>query len=122
MMEPEANDTDKNTTLDSLRQMVKEFVDERDWQQFHSPKNLCMALSIEVSELMEHFQWISTDESREIHRNPEHQTDIQHELADVFCYILALANEMDIDLSSTLQEKMVFNRKKYPVDEYQGKF
>ncbi len=113
--------TDKQTTVAELRRIVRQFVDEREWQKFHAPKNLCMALSIEVAELAEHFQWISAEESRQL-KDPETAEAVADELADVVCYALALANELDIDLSSALRAKMVKNRQKYPASEFRGKF
>ncbi len=113
---------DEATSLADLKRIVAEFVAERDWQQFHSPKNLSMAMAIEVAELMEHFQWISMDESRSIPKASGKQRDIAEEMSDVFCYLLALANEMQIDLSSSLQQKMVKNREKYPSDVFQGRY
>lgn len=112
--------SDTQTSLDELKQTVREFVDQRDWQQFHSPKNLSMSLAIEAAELMEHFQWIDPDESR----TPAEQqrTEIGEEMADVFCYLLAMANELDIDLASTFHRKMELNRIKYPADQYRGRF
>jgi len=114
--------TDTQSTLAEIRNTVRKFVDERDWQQYHSPKNLCMAMSIEVAELMEHFQWISPAESREIHGREDRRELIVNELADVFCYVLALANEMDVDLAAALDRKMELNREKYPVEKFRGKF
>ena len=107
--------SDENTTIGQLRDVVRRFVDERDWQQFHSPKNLSMALAIEAAELMEHFQWLSTDASRTIGQRPE-------KLADVFCYTLALANTLEIDVTTALHDKMVKNRRKYPAAEYRGRY
>jgi len=111
---------DEATTVAALRQMVSDFVRERDWQQFHSPKNLSMAMAIETSELMEHFQWINTKESR----NPtaEKLVDIGEELADVLCYAMAIANELNIDIASTMTRKMALNRKKYPAKEFRGRY
>ncbi len=114
--------TDEQTTITELRDVVRKFVDERDWQQFHSPKNLSMALAIEVAELMEHFQWISTDASWKVVEDPQRREDVRDEMADVLCYILALANEMDIDLSTALKDKMVKNVRKYPAEEYRGRY
>ena len=79
-----------------------------------------MALTIEAGELMEHFQWITPEESRD--RNQEQRVAIGEELADVMCYLLAIANEMNIDVTSTLNRKMELNRKKYPVEEIKGRF
>ena len=119
-MKSEAIKQDDATTVIELREVVRQFVEERDWKQFHSPKNLSMALAIEASELMEHFQWISPEASRELDIAAKQQA--AEELADVMCYALAIANEMEIDLASTLQAKMVKNRTKYPADEYRGRY
>ena len=109
---------DQQTNVAALRSMVEHFVSERDWQQFHSPKNLSMAMSIEAAELMEQFQWITTDESRV--PDEERLANVTEELADVLCYALAIANELDIDVASAMKNKMVKNRKKYPVQTYRG--
>ena len=111
---------DDETTLNVVKQEVLQFVDERDWSQFHSPKNLTMALSIEAGELMEHFQWLSTEESR--HPDAEKLEKIGEELADVFCYTLAIANELNLDLAAVFERKMNLNREKYPVQEFKGRF
>jgi len=113
---------DHQTTVAELRDVVRQFVDERDWHQFHSPKNLSMSLAIEVAELMEHFQWITTDEAWQVGRVEDKRQPIREELADVLCYVLALANELGIDLSSALADKMVKNARKYPADEYRGRY
>jgi NTP pyrophosphatase (non-canonical NTP hydrolase) len=112
--------SDQSTTVNDLRQMVFDFVEERDWKQFHSPKNLSMALAIEAGELMEHFQWITTDASRQL--DDQAKFDVGEELADVLCYAFAIANELDIDVASTMQNKMIKNRSKYPVQDYRGRF
>ncbi len=113
---------DQQTTVDQLRRMVADFVAERDWQQFHAPKNLSMGLAIEAGELMEHFQWITTEASREVVGDREKLSAIGEELADVVCYALALANELGLDVASTLQNKMVKNAEKYPAEKYRGRF
>ena len=113
---------DDVTTVAQLREIVRCFVDERDWQQFHSPKNLSMALSIEAAELMEHFQWITTEKSRLVGTDPERLRAVGEELADVLCYALAIANELDIDLSDAMRAKMKKNELKYPADEYRGRY
>jgi NTP pyrophosphatase (non-canonical NTP hydrolase) len=113
---------DSATTLADLREIVRRFVEERDWRQFHSPKNLSMSLSIEAAELMEHFQWIDITESRRIGDEPAKLAAVGEEIADVLCYVLALANELDIDLSSTLRDKMVKNAQKYPAELSRGRF
>ena len=113
---------DDHTTIAELRRSVNDFVDRRDWHQFHSPKNLAMSLAIEAAELMEHFQWLSTDESRQVARQPKKLAAVGEELADVFCYGLAMANELGLDLATTLRRKLAKNEQKYPAEEYRGRF
>jgi dCTP diphosphatase len=114
--------SDNQTTVAALKKLVNDFVDRRDWHQFHSPKNLAMSLAIEAAELMEHFQWISTDQSRLIIDEPEQISQVSDELADVLCYTLAMANELNIDLADAVRSKMVKNEQKYPADQYHGRF
>ncbi len=113
---------DEQTTVSALRSIVAEFVAEREWEPFHSPKNLAMSLAIEAAELMEHFQWISMDESRSLADDPGRRTAIADEISDVLCYLLGLANVLDLDLSESLRNKMQRNRDKYPVDRFRGTF
>jgi len=113
---------DQTTTVAALREMIREFVDERDWRQFHTPKNLSMALAIEVGELMEHFQWLTPEASRELTDDREQVQAVSEELADVLCYALAIANELEIDVATAMREKMVKNREKYPAEEYRGRY
>lgn len=114
--------TDQNTSVWELREIVRGFVEERDWKQFHSPKNLSMALAIEAAELMEHFQWISAEKSRTIGEDQERLVGVGEELADVVGYALAIANELGIDLSDAMRDKMEKNAHKYPVEEYRGRY
>jgi NTP pyrophosphatase (non-canonical NTP hydrolase) len=114
--------TDATTTVAELRQLVADFVAERDWSQFHSPKNVSMALAIEAAELMEHFQWITTEASRRIADDPAKLAAVAEEIADVVGYSMALANELGIDLSSTIRAKMIKNAQKYPADQFRGRF
>jgi NTP pyrophosphatase (non-canonical NTP hydrolase) len=113
---------DSSTTLADLRGLVRRFVDERDWRQFHSPKNLSMSLAIEAAELMEHFQWIDIAESRRLGADPAKLAAVREEIADVFCYLLALANELDLDLATAVRDKMVKNAAKYPVEQSRGRY
>ena len=113
---------DRDTSIAELRETVERFVAERDWHQFHSPKNLAMALCIEAAELMEHFQWITPDASRAVRDQPEKKLAVGEEMADVLCYLLAMANELNIDLSNAIREKMGKNAEKYPVEEYRGRY
>lgn len=113
---------DKQTTVAALRAVVAEFVAERDWRQFHTPKNLSMSLAIEAAELMEHFQWLTPRESRELAQEPEKLAEVGDELSDILCYALALANELGIDVAAAFERKMAANRRKYPADEYRGRY
>jgi len=114
------NDTD--TPVATLRHLVASFVNERDWQQFHSPKNLSMSLAIEAAELMEHFQWISVEESRAIAQQTEKVHAVAEELADVVSYALALANELSVDITQAIHAKMIRNAEKYPAKKYRGRY
>ena len=114
--------TDAETPLAELKDNMRRFVEERNWQQFHAPKNICMALAIEVAELMEHFQWLTLEESRDLAHQPEKLAAVAEEVADVFGYTLALANELGIDIATTVRKKMVKHAIKYPVDQYRGRY
>lgn len=114
--------TDQATTVQQLKDLMRSFVAERDWQQFHSPKNLSMSLAIEAAELMEHFQWIDVPASRQVKDDPAKLAAIGEELADVVCYALALSNELGLDLSDVVQRKMVKNAAKYPAAEFKGRY
>jgi len=113
---------DRQTTVADLRQLVAAFVAERNWEQFHTPKNLSMSLAIEAAELMEHFQWLTPEESAAIARDDARRQAVGEELADVVCYALALANSLDLDLATAMREKMVKNAAKYPASEYRGRY
>jgi NTP pyrophosphatase (non-canonical NTP hydrolase) len=114
--------SDPVTTVAALRDLVRRFVDQRDWHKFHTPKNISMALAIEAAELMEHFQWLDGPASRSVGERPEKIAAIGEELADVLCYALALANELDIDVATALRDKMVKNEQKYPVERFRGRY
>ncbi|KAA5543753.1 nucleotide pyrophosphohydrolase [Roseiconus nitratireducens] len=107
---------DDVTPVRALREMVEQFVAERNWHSFHNPKNLAMSLGIETGELMEHFQWLTLEEAAAVQNDPERKHEVGEELADCLAYILAIANVMDFDLSSTLAAKMRRNAEKYPAD------
>ncbi len=113
---------DAETTVAELSEVVRRFVAERDWERFHAPKNLSMALAIEAAELMEHFQWISVEASRRTAEDPAKLEAVAEEMADVFCYLLALAAELKIDLATAVRRKMVKNAAKYPAEEYRGRY
>ncbi len=107
-----------NMTFDALRSQILAFRDERDWDQFHNPKELAIALSIEASELLEHFLWKSPPEIEE--RIATRKEDIADELADVAVYLIELADKVGVDLPTAIQRKMVKNAIKYPVEKARG--
>ncbi len=104
--------------LDQIRSRIREFRDERDWMQFHNPKNLACSISIEANELLEHFQWSTPAESLTIGRKKK--TEISHEIADVAVYLIELADNLGIDLAKAIAEKMAHNEAKYPADKVRG--
>lgn len=104
--------------LDTIRTLARAFVEERDWGQFHTPKNLSSALSVEAAELLEHFQWLKTGAHEEL--GAEKLVQVRHEMADVLVYLVLLADQLDVDLGAAVQEKMVLNRAKYPADKVRG--
>jgi len=108
--------SDDSTTVAALKARVLAFARERDWEQFHSPKNLSMALAAEAGELMEPFLWVSPEEARRLAADPARQPRIADELADVVVYALQFANMAGIDLSSAIATKMAANAAKYPVE------
>jgi len=105
-------------SLDDLRDALRRFAAERDWEQFHSPKNLAMALSVEVAELIEHFQWVSEERSKNL--PAEQLVQVREELADVLIYLARLADKLDVDLLAAARDKMVLNAAKYPADKARG--
>jgi NTP pyrophosphatase (non-canonical NTP hydrolase) len=113
---------DQATTVAELRELIRAFVEERDWRQFHAPKNLSMSLAIEAAELMEHFQWIDAAESRRIGDDASRLAAVREEMADVLAYLLALANELSIDLSTAVRDKMLKNAMKYPAEQSRGHY
>lgn len=97
---------------------LRKFAQERDWEQFHSPKNLAMALSVEVSEIVEHFQWVTQAESDNL--DSDKLAAIKEEIADVMIYLTRLADRLGIDPVQAAEEKMRINEKKYPVEKSKG--
>jgi dCTP diphosphatase len=104
--------------LIQLRDALREFAAQRDWDQFHSPKNLASALSVEAAELLECFQWLTEDESRRL--TPEQHAQARAEMADVLNYLVRLADKLDVDLLEAAREKIQKNALKYPVDRARG--
>jgi len=110
--------TDDTITLKELREKMARFVAERDWQQFHTPKNLSMSIAIEAAELMEHFQWLSAEQSQDL--PPEKLAEVGEELADILIYALSMSNALGLDLARTVLAKMDKNRRKYPAEKVRG--
>jgi dCTP diphosphatase len=113
--------SDSATTILELKTRVLAFVHEREWEQFHSPKNLSMALAAEAGELMEHFLWATAEQSRAIANEPVKRAKIADELADVVIYALEFANMTGLDVSAAIEAKMAANAQKYPVEKARGR-
>jgi dCTP diphosphatase len=106
--------------IDELQRRIREFARERDWEQFHTPKNLAMALSGEVGELVEILQWLTPEEAAAVMES-ERAADVEDELADVLIYLLRLADVLDIDLLAAAGSKLVRNERRYPAREVRGR-
>jgi dCTP diphosphatase len=104
--------------LSQIREALRQFAAERDWDQFHSPKNLAAALSVEASELLECFQWLTEEQSRNL--TPEQRVRVREEMADVLNYLVRLADKLDVNLLEAAREKIQKNALKYPVDKSRG--
>ena len=104
--------------LASLQAELRKFVAERDWDQFHSPKNLAMALSVEAAELLENFQWLKEEESARL--APERLEKVRQEMADVLIYLLRLSDKLGVDLLAAARDKMQLNARRYPADKVKG--
>ena len=104
--------------LPELTQLLRDFANARDWAQFHTPRNLATALSVEAAELLEPFQWMPGDSPNEL--SPDVLQSVTNEMADVFAYLLLLADKLNVDLSVALQAKVVANNEKYPVELVRG--
>jgi len=113
--------SDQNASIQELKDKIKSFVKERDWEQYHSPKNLSMSLAIEVAELMEIFQWLTIEQSKEVAIDPVQKEKIQDEIADIAVYLLNLCNVLDVDISDAIIAKLKKNEKKYPAELVKGK-
>ncbi|SAK50736.1 hypothetical protein AWB75_01440 [Caballeronia catudaia] len=112
------NQQEGASELAQMRDMLREFVCERDWSRFHSPKNLAAALSVEASELLEPFTWLASGDKSEL--DEAKLRAIRHEMADVLAYLVMLADALEVDLHRALIEKMALNRSKYPAHKVKG--
>lgn len=104
--------------LNSLRDELRRFANEREWDQFHSPKNLASALAVEAAELLEPFQWLTEEQSRAL--SPQQAEAVRKELADVLIYLVRLADKLDVDLTDAVRAKLAENAAKYPVQKAKG--
>jgi NTP pyrophosphatase (non-canonical NTP hydrolase) len=106
-------------SLDTLRNRLRVFIAERDWDQFHNPKNLAMALVAEAGELVEHFQWLTPEQADAL--APETLAEVEHEIADVLIFLVELADRLKIDPLAAAERKLTLNAQKYPVEKARGK-
>ena len=106
--------SDHTTTIETLRHEIARFVDERNWQIYHTPKSLSMSIAIEAAELMEHFQWHGNEASRQAAQRDDVRTAVADELADVLIYCLALANVLELDLGDAVLAKLARNQERFP--------
>src|ERR1041384_5274013 len=113
---------DAETTVLQLRDDIRRFVKAREWEPFHDPKNLAMSIAIEAAELMEHFQWVRSNELEAAAREEKTKQQIREELADILCYALSFANALEIDVSQAVRDKLVKNEQKYPAERYRGRY
>src|SRR5262245_8045602 len=113
--------SDSHSTIADAAKLVRDFSRERDWEQFHHPKDLGLALAIETGEVLEHFRFLTNDEIRDRLSDPELRRELAHELADVFWALLRLAEVSGVDLASSLHEKVALAALKYPIDQSRGK-
>ena len=104
--------------FNALRDRLKAFARARDWEQFHSPKNLAMALTVEAAELLEHFQWLTLEQSESLADDKRHEVEL--EMADIFIYLMRLCERLDVDLLKVVNEKIKLNEEKYPVNKVRG--
>ena len=109
----------RNMNYEKIKKEIKEFVDERDWDQFHTPKNLSMALSVEASELLEIFQWQKADEFKSATEKQKEM--IKDEIADIFYYLVRISEKLNINIEEALLNKMKKNKEKYPKESVKGK-
>ena len=114
-----AGGNNQTDSLEQLRLRLAGFAELRDWQQFHSPKNLAMALIAETAELAEHFQWLTENQSW--HPGPEKRSAVRLELADILIYLIRIADQLDVDLIAAATDKIEINEKRYPAEKVRGK-
>lgn len=106
--------------IENLKRKLQAFADERDWDRFHNPKNLAMALTVEAAELLERFQWLTDEESQNLKERADDHQAVVEEIADIMIYLIRLADKLDVDLQQAVTEKMHRNAEKYPVHLARG--
>ena len=109
----------QQSVLEDLKHSLREFAEARDWEQFHAPKNLAMALIVEAAELVEHFQWLTAEQSGNLPAQQMHE--VRLEMADILIYLIRLADRLGVDLEAAVREKITINDKRYPADQVRGK-
>jgi dCTP diphosphatase len=118
---PETPMTDAHTTIEQLKSLVLRFAQERDWEQFHHPKDLGLALACEVGEVLDHFRYLSNEQIQAHLADPSHHKELAHELADCLWALLRLADVCQVDLSASLEEKVALAALKYPIEKVYGR-
>ena len=113
---------DNQTTIADLKSMMTRFIAERNWEKFHTPRNLAVSLNVEAGELLELFQWLTPEEATVRTKEPDFRTALGEEMADVLMYLVSLAVAADIDLAAATEAKMAKNCRKYPADEFRGRY
>ena len=106
-------------SLEQIKTRLREFAAERDWDQFHSPKNLAMALIVEAAELVEHFQWLTEEQSQTL--PPKKLAEVEQEIADIQIYLIRLADKLGVDMEKAVNAKIELNEKKYPAEKVRGR-
>ena len=113
--------SDREIVVADLKEAVRKFVHERDWEKYHNPKNLAESICIEAAELLQLFQWTNSEETAKVKTDANKMTHIKEELADVMIYCVSMANTLEIDLTNAIIAKIENNKKRYPIEEYRGK-
>jgi dCTP diphosphatase len=121
VIETHPNPMDDHTTLADLRRHVEEFIAARDWEQFHTPKNLSASIAIETAEILEHFQWLTDEQAAAALQEGGKLEAVAEEMADVFIYLLSLANVLGVDVSEAVMGKLERNEGRFPAEEWRGR-
>ena len=113
---------DEKTTIEDLKNLVKRFIEDRDWGKYHNAKDIAVSITIEASELLEVFQWVTDDELQKVLANSEKHGSLEEEIADVLIYCFSLANATNIDIARAVRAKIEKNKEKYPIDAVKGDY